>query len=119
MSAKRNRHIHKSQKKGLGSQITIQLPNPRRCESSGPLLWLPPHVKSLRPQNEADQTFHIPDQLASDVVLRSYPPCPDVLLIFESVGFSRVFPLFSQGTEFLLHRGFELMSSRSGVRHSN
>ena len=31
----------------------------------------------------------------------------------------RVFPLFSQCTEFLPHRGFELMSSRSGVRRSN
>ncbi len=31
----------------------------------------------------------------------------------------RVFPHFSQCTEFLPHRGFKLMSSRSGVRHSN
>ncbi len=32
---------------------------------------------------------------------------------------SRVFPLFSQCTEFKLHRGFKLQSSRSGVRRSN
>jgi hypothetical protein len=42
-----------------------------------------------------------------------------ILFLFTLYLTTRVFPLFSQCTEYLPHKGFELMSSRSGVRRSN